>query len=449
MTGRRPAPGAVRPLLGAQPHPASGFQDSWYYATARGLVEHPALSERIRADVCVIGAGYTGLSAAIELAGRGYRVAVLEAYRVGAGASGRNGGVLGMGQRKDQDELEAWLGRDVAHKLWQIALDANALVRERIERFAIDCDLKNGELHAAHRPRHVRGYWDYADLLARDYGYERMRRVDRDEMVAMLGTDAYHGGYLDTGAGHLHPLNLTLGLARGAASLGAQLYEHSEVLDYRGGERPGQPVIARTAAGEVEADYLVIACNGYLGRLERSIESYQMPINNFVLATAPLGEGRARQINRDDLAVVDSRFVVNYFHLSPDHRLIFGGGENYSTRFPRDLKNFVRKHMLAVYPQLADVPIDHAWGGTLAITLKRMPHFGRKGHGVYWAQGYSGHGIAMANMGGKLVAEAIMGDAERFDLFARLPHVRFPGGRLLRWPALVAGMLYYSLLDRL
>jgi gamma-glutamylputrescine oxidase len=205
----------------------------------------------------------------------------------------------------------------------------------------------------------------------------------------------------------------------------------------------------RTAAGEVEADYLVIACNGYLGRLERSIESYQMPINNFVLATAPLGAARARQINRDDLAVVDSRFVVNYFHLSPDHRLIFGGGENYRARFPRDLKNFVRRHMLAVYPQLADVPIDHAWGGTLAITLKRMPHFGRKGHGVYWAQGYSGHGIAMANMGGKLVAEAIMGDAERFDLFARLPHVRFPGGRLLRWPALVAGMLYYSLLDRL
>jgi gamma-glutamylputrescine oxidase len=205
----------------------------------------------------------------------------------------------------------------------------------------------------------------------------------------------------------------------------------------------------RTAQGEVDAEYLVVACNGYLGRLERSIEAYQMPINNFILATAPLGEARAREINRDDLAVVDSRFVVNYFHLSPDRRLIFGGGENYSARFPRDIKGFVRRHMLAVYPQLADVAIDHAWGGTLAITLKRMPHFGRKGHGIWWAQGYSGHGIAMANMGGKLVAEAIMGHAERFDLFARLPHVRFPGGRLLRWPALVAGMLYYAMLDRL
>jgi len=432
-----------------QPHPSRGFEASWYYATARGLVDHPPLTERVQADVCIIGAGYTGLSAAIELARSGYRVVVLEAYRVGAGASGRNGGVLGMGQRKDQDELEAWLGPEKARQLWRIALDANALVRERIERYAIDCELKDGELHAAHRPRHARAYWEYAGKLVRDYGYEGMRCIDRDEMVAMLGTDVYHGGYLDTGAGHLHPLNLALGLARVATELGARIFEHSEVLGYRGGERPGERVVVRTAAGEIEADYAIIACNGYLGRLERSIEAYQMPINNFVLATAPLDEPLARQINRDDLAVVDSRFVVNYFHLSPDRRLIFGGGENYSARFPRDLRRFVRRHMLGVYPQLADVPIDYAWGGTLAITLKRMPHFGRAGHGVWWAQGYSGHGIAMANMGGKLVADAIMGHAERFDLFAKLPHVRFPGGRWLRWPALVAGMLYYAALDRL
>jgi gamma-glutamylputrescine oxidase len=412
------------------------------------LAAYPSLTERIRADVCVVGAGYTGLSAALELAVRGYRVVVLEAHRVGAGASGRNGGVLGMGQRRDQHELEAWLGRDRARQFWQIALDANALVRDRVVRYDIDCDLKDGELHAAHRPRHVRYYWEYVDYLARDYGYERMRRVDRDEMVALLGTDSYHGGYLDLGAGHLHPLNLALGLARAATAEGATIFERSEVQGYTCGTRPGEPVRVRTSAGEVEADYLVVACNGYLGRLERGIESFQMPINNFMLATAPLGEARARRINRDDLAVVDSRFVVNYFHLSPDGRLIFGGGENYSPRFPRDLKSFVRRHMLEVYPDLADVAIDYAWGGTLAITLKRMPHFGRRGHGIYWAQGYSGHGIAMANMGGKLVAEAIMGNAERFDLFARLPHRRFPGGRLLRWPALVAGMLYYAMLDR-
>jgi len=440
MAGRQPTRG--------QPHPAAGFEASWYYATALGLTDYPVLEDTLSVDVCIIGAGYTGLSTALELAERGYSVAVLEAYRVGAGASGRNGGVLGMGQRKDQQELERWLGGDTARRLWQIALDANALVRERVARYQIDCDLTDGELHAAHRPRHVAYYRQYAEHLERVYGYAGCRPVDRDEMVAMLGTEAYHGGYLDCGAGHLHPLNLALGLARAATAAGARIFERSTVLDYSGGERPGESVRVRTAAGQVTATYLVIACNGYLGGLERSIESYQMPINNFVLATAPLEEARARRINRDNVAVVDSRFVVNYFHLSPDRRLIFGGGENYSTRFPRDLKAFVRRHLLAVYPTLADVPVDYAWGGTLAITLKRMPHFGRKGYGVYWAQGYSGHGIAMANMGGKLVAEAIMGSAERFDLFADLPHRRFPGGRLLRWPALVAGMLYYAMLDR-
>jgi gamma-glutamylputrescine oxidase len=442
------APVAGRSGMQGLPHPAAGFEDSWYYATAIGLTDYPVLDAALSADVCVIGAGYTGLSAALELAERGYSVVVLEAHRVGAGASGRNGGVLGMGQRKDQQDLERWLGGDTARRLWQIALDANALVRDRIERYQIDCDLTDGELHAAHRPRHVAYYAQYSAHLERAYGYAGCRWVDRDEMVAMLGTEAYHGGYLDRGAGHLHPLNLTLGLARAATAAGARIFEHSTVLDYAGGERPGRPVRVRTATGQVSATYLVLACNGYLGRLERSIASYQMPINNFVLATAPLPEPRARGINRDNVAVVDSRFVVNYFHLSPDRRLIFGGGENYSARFPGDLKTFVRRHLLTVYPDLADVPVDYAWGGTLAITLKRMPHFGRKGYGVYWAQGYSGHGIAMANMGGKLVAEAIVGNAERFDLFARLPHRRFPGGRLLRWPALVAGMLYYAMLDR-
>jgi gamma-glutamylputrescine oxidase len=263
-------------------------------------------------------------------------------------------------------------------------------------------------------------------------------------MADMLGMRTYHGGYLDQGAGHLHPLNLALGLAGAAESHGARIFERSAVTDYR--ESDGG-VTVTTDRGEVQADYLLLACNGYLGRLARRIESFQMPINNFVLATEPLGEARARQINRDDVAVVDSRFVVNYFHNSPDHRLIFGGGENYSPRFPKDLKRFVRRFMLEVYPDLDDARIDYAWGGTLAITLKRMPHFGRRGP-VFWAQGYSGHGVAMANMGGKLIAEALAGDAERFDLFARLPHARFPGGRYLRWPALVAGMLYYALLDR-
>lgn len=429
--------------------PSVGFEDSWYYASVRGSVDHPQLEEAVQADVCVVGGGYTGLSAALELALRGYAVVLLEAYRIGSGASGRNGGVLGMGQRKEQDELEAWLGADTAARMWQVALDANALVRDRVARYQIDCDLVDGELHAAHRARYVDDYWAYADHLAQRYDYHHCRRVDAAEMAEMLGTQTYFGGYLDSGAGHLHPLNLALGLARACQAAGVRIFEHAAAVGI--GERTGGPVTVRTATGEVRADYVVLACNGYLGDLgrqvSRSVEAYQMPINNFLLATEPLGADRARRINRDDVAVVDSRFVVNYFHLSRDRRLIFGGGENYSPRFPRDLKAFVRRHMLAVYPGLDDVRIDYAWGGTLAITLKRMPHFGRSGN-VFWAQGYSGHGIAMANMGGKLIAEALAGTAERFDLFARLPQVRFPGGRHLRWPALVAGMLYYALLDR-
>ena len=214
-------------------------------------------------------------------------------------------------------------------------------------------------------------------------------------------------------------------------------------------EAKGEKVVVATADGLVEANYLLIGCNGYLGRLDKEAEKYQMPINNFILATEPLGAERASQINRDNLAIVDTRFVVNYWHNSPDHRLIFGGGENYSSRFPRDIAQFVRKYMLEVYPNLKDVNIEYGWGGTLAITMRRMPHFGRKAHNIYWAQGYSGHGIHMATMGGKMAADAIMGQAERFDLFASLKHYPFPGGRWLRWPGLVAGMLYYSLLDHL
>jgi gamma-glutamylputrescine oxidase len=431
--------------------PDHGFEQSWYFATAKGLVARPVLDQHLRVDVCVVGGGYTGLSAALELAERGYAVALLEGYRIGSGASGRNGGVLGIGQRKDQDELERWLGLDSAKALWQLSLEANALVRERIARFGIDCDLKDGELHAAHRHRHVDHYWEYVDLLAERYDYHDCRKVDATEMADMLGMNTYHGGYLDQRAGHLHPLNLALGLAQACAAAGVQLFEHSKALSYapqHGQRNASSRVTVRTAQGEVDAEYLVLACNGYLDRLAPDIEAYQMPINNFVLATAPLGEARARRLNRDDVAVVDSRFVVNYFRMTADHRLLFGGGENYSPRFPKDLKSFVRGYMLEVYPELANVAIDHAWGGTLAITLRRMPHFGRSGN-VFWAQGYSGHGVALANLGGTLIAEAMAGTAERFDLFARLPHRRFPGGRHLRWPALVAGMLYYAMLDRL
>lgn len=426
-----------------------GFDESWYYATAKGLHDYAGLESDVRADVCIVGAGYTGISAAIELAERGYSVVVLENYRVGSGASGRNGGVLGMGQRKGQDELQQWLGKDTAKVLWNIACDANQLVRDRIAKYNIDCDLTDGELTVAHKKKYEQELWDYAELLETDYGFSNHHNVDQAEVADMMGVDSMYGGYVDNQAGHIHPLNLILGEARVARDLGVQIFEHSKATHYE--NNPSSPALIdiHTGKGKITADFMVIACNGYLDKLEPKASRLQMPINNFVLATEPLGEELARSINRDNLAIVDTRFVVNYFHNSPDHRLIFGGGENYSSRYPNDIPAFVRRHMLKVYPQLADVKIDYGWGGTLAITLKRMPNFGRKADNVYWAQGYSGHGIAMANMGGKLVAEAIAGQAERFDLFANIKQTPFPGGKLLRTPALIAGMLYYSLLDRL
>lgn len=423
-----------------------GFESSWYYATARGQDERSALAGSVDCDVCIVGAGYTGLTAALTLAERGYSVRVLERYRIASGASGRNGGVLGPGQRLDQEDLERWLGESHARALWNIALDANALVRELVGRHSIPCDLTDGHLLVAHKARLEADLWRQAEHLQRCYGYDDVAPVGRAQVQALLGTDRFFGGVLDRRAGHLHPLNYALGLAAAAESLGASLHEHTEAT---GILRTADGVRVATASGDVRARFVVMACNGYLGRLDPHIDGYVMPINNFMLATEPLGESRARSLNRENLAVVDTRFVVSYFHNSPDHRLIFGGGENYSSRFPRQLKELVRARMLDVYPSLGDVAIDHVWGGTLAITLKRMPHFGRRDDVIYWAHGYSGHGIAMATLGGRMVAEAISGQAERFDVMARIPQQRFPGGRYLRWPGLVAGMLWYSLMDRL
>lgn len=426
--------------------PSIGYDESWYYATANRIKNYPSLKGKLVADVCIIGAGYTGLSAAIHLAKKDFKVAVLEAHHIGSGASGRNGGVLGMGQRKSQEELEEWLGMDDARLMWQIASDANQLVRDLIKEFKIDCDLTDGHLAVAHKASHVKQLWDHCDHLANFYDCSDYKPVTAEDVRNIMGVDTYHGGYVDYRAGHVHPLNLALGLGEAARALGVEIFENSRVNEY---QQQGERVSVKTDTGLVEAKFLVIGCNGYLGRLDKEAEKYQMPINNFILATEPLGQDRARAINRDNLAIVDTRFVVNYWHNSPDQRLIFGGGENYSSKFPKNIKEFVRKHMLEVYPSLEDTQIEYGWGGTLAITMRRMPHFGRKAKNIYWAQGYSGHGIHMATMGGKLAADAIMGQAERFDLFASLKHLPFPGGRLLRWPALVTGMLYYSILDRL
>ena len=417
-------------------HPAS-----WYAASAAPLPPFPTLEGEVAADVAVVGGGYTGLSAALHLAEAGFDVALVEANRVGWGASGRNGGQVGPGQRRDQDWLEKAAGKDAARALWDLSVEAGALVRGLISRHAIACDLRPGIVHAAHKRGYVAEHEAYAALLARDYG-ARVEALDAAATAAALGTDAYFGAIRYPDAAHLHPLYYARGLARAAQAAGVRIFETSRAT----GRAPGR---VATDGGVVRAPHVVLAVNGYHGDLEPALSARVLPINNFILATEPMGPERARALIPSGEAAADSRFVVNYWRLTADHRMLFGGGESYGWRFPADIAALVRPRMLAIYPQLADLAVTHAWGGTLAITTNRMPAFQRLDAGTWSASGYSGHGVAIATLAGRLIAEAIAGDASRFDVFARLPQRPFPGGALLRWPLLVTAMSWYALRDRL
>ena len=422
-----------------------GAAPTWYEASAQTSPTWPALDGDARADVCVIGGGYTGLSCALHLAERGFSTVLLEARRIGNGASGRNGGQLGSGHRRDQATLERELGAERARLLWSLAEDAKALVRGLVARHGIECDLKPGIAIAAHRPRHARALVHETDHLRARYGYDQIEVLDRAALRAEVASENFHGGLLDRGAGHLHPLDYARGLARAAAEAGVDIHEESPVT----GLAPGAPCNVRAGPHTVTADAVVLACNGYLDTLDPGCGKRVMPINNFILATEPLGQEHARDLIPNDIAVVDTRFVVNYFRLSADGRLLFGGGETSSSRLPADPGPLVRRCMLRIFPQLADVRVDHTWGGTLAITRTRMPSIGRLDDGLYYGQGYSGHGVALATLGGALIAEAIAGTLERFDVFARLPQSPFPGGKLLRWPTLALALAYGALRDRL
>lgn len=420
------------------------YPASWYAATANALEPFPELAGETRADVCVVGAGYTGLSAALHLAEAGLDVVLLEAHRVGFGASGRNGGQLGSGQRRDQEELEAMFGRDDAHRLWDLGEEAKQLVRDLVAKHGIECDLKPGIAWTGFGKSDTKHLHEYAEHMQREYGYDQISALSPEEWSGICPSPAYDGALLDMGAGHLHPLNFALGLARAAAKAGVRIYERTEVTGVQEGAKP----VVRTAQGQVSCDHVVLACNGYLGGLNEKVAARVMPINNFVVATEPLGDDDAKVLSRD-IAVCDSKFVVNYFRLSADNRLLFGGGESYGYRFPRDIEATVRKPMSEIYPHLKDVRIDYAWGGTLAITMKRLPFVARLRSNILSASGYSGHGLGTATHCGMLMARAIQGDAEGFDTMSALPAPGFPGGRALRSPLLVLAMSWYAMRDRL
>lgn len=429
-------------LLFANDRPGE-YPPSWYAATRAELAPFAQLRGEKRADVCIIGAGYTGLSAALHLAQAGRKVIVLEAHRVGFGASGRNGGQVGSGQRLEQDDLERLTGRENARRYWDLAQDAKALVRSLISAYQMPVRFHPGVAHACWHDAEVRHAHDYAEKLAREYDYDQIEPLDRDGIRHLIGSEAYKGGEIDRGAGHLHPLNFAVGLARAAMSAGAEICEQSHVHRIDRGAK----ITVATSQGRVVADQIVVACNGYLGHMLPEVAAKVMPINNFILATEPLGN-RAHEILSEPVAVADTKFVVNYWRLSDDGRLLFGGGESYGWKFP-DIRRTVMKPMLQVYPQLRDVRIDYAWGGTLAITMNRLPCFARVAPNIWSASGYSGHGVALATLAGKLISEALAGESDGFDLMAALPQHRFPGGIALRWPLLVTAMTWYAMRDRL
>jgi len=424
---------------------AGEYPSSYYAATAHELDRFSSLKGDETCDVCVVGAGYTGLSTALHLAERGYDVILLEAQRLGFGASGRNGGQVGSGQRVEQDDLEKMVGKDHARQLWDMGEESKSTVRELIAKHDIACGYKSGVLHAELKRKHLHHTKAYVEKLQKEYGYEQIEFMEEASLRSAVGTGAYCGGSMDRGAGHLHPLNFALGLARACVAAGVRVFEETRVTEVKRGD----PAEVLTGAGKVTAKFVALGANGYLGNLEPQIATRVMPINNFIVATEPLGEDMARSLIRDDIAIADSKFVVNYFRLSEDNRMLFGGGESYGYKFPKNLVDKARKPMLEIYPQLADTRIDYAWGGTLGITMNRMPDFRRLTPNILSASGYSGHGVAMATLAGKLMAEAISGTAERFDIMANVPTSRFPGGAGLRTPLLILAMLWFSLRDRL
>ncbi len=418
--------------------------DSWYLASAELPPERPALKGHHRADVCVVGAGFTGLSAARHLAAKGLRVIVLDAHRVGFGASARNGGQVWSGYNTPQRQLAKKYGAEHARRMWDLTQEAKADVRAICAAEVPEAHYRPGIAEAAVKPAELDEMHRDAAFLQSAYGYDQMTLWDRAAMRAVIKTDDYHGGHLDMGAGHMHPLRYLLAQARLAEAAGAVIHDRSEVHHIAHGD----PAEVRTGRGRVQANHVILAGNGYLSNIDRKVTAKIMPVNSFIAATEPLGD-RADAVLARDIAVSDSKFVLNYYRLSEDRRLLFGGRPSYSIGFPKDIAAFMSARIDAMFPQIAGVGIDHAWGGTLGITANRLPSLQKVAPNVVSAGGYSGVGVALSGMAGKIMAEAVAGQAGRFDVLASLKVPHFPGGTALRAPLLRTAMTWYALRDRL
>jgi gamma-glutamylputrescine oxidase len=422
------------------------LNDSYYRATANAWEAQPSFAGDGKYDVAVIGGGFTGLSAALACAEKGLKVALLEAKTIGFGASGRNGGQLIPGLRWSMREIDEEFGRDRATAIFDLAYGAVDRVRGRIAKHNIQCDLKAGHMEAAYKPTHFEAMQRDADYLAKEFGWEA-EVVQPTAMGQHINGGGYYGGIYDPNGGHFHPLNYALGLATAAKLAGVDIVENALVNWLT---ELADPFEIFYNDSTVSAKNTIVATDTWSadfgGDCDLDLGRFTIPIMNYNIATAPLRN--ADELLPSDAAIADSRFVLNYFRLSADKRLIFGGGEKYVQTPPADIGAFVRKHMVEVFPSLANTPIDYAWGGAVGVTANRLPHMGRKGN-VFYAHGFSGHGALVTTLAGELMAEAVVGTMERFDVFASLPHTRFPGGKWLARPLATLGLLYYAMRDRL
>lgn len=421
-------------------------QNSYYEASVTRPAVQPELNESLSVDVLVVGAGFAGLSAAIEFARRGYSVVVLEADRICSGASGRNGGQVIVGYASGQEVFEQQLGPDLARRAWDMSLDAVRLVDERVRDFGIDCDQVKGYLHVADCPRKARALEEDAAAMAKNYGFASEVATGAD-VQRFIQSPRYAACAFESVSGHVHPLKYGLGLAQAAQSLGVRMFEHSAVLRLQ----RGKTLTAHTAQGSVTARFGVLAGNYALPefgpKVAPELSARMMPVGTYIIGTAPLGAELCRQLIPSDAAVCDNNFILDYYRFSADHRMLFGGRVSYTTRTPANLKETMTQRLGQIFPQLKTAPIEYVWGGFVDISMNRAPDFGRLGDNLYYLQGFSGHGVALTGLAGQLVAQTVAGQAESFDVFAKLRHLPFPGGPLLRTPSLVLGTLYHRLRD--
>ncbi|HWS39663.1 MAG TPA: FAD-binding oxidoreductase, partial [Arenimonas sp.] len=404
--------------------------------------ERKKLEGKVEADICIVGAGYTGLSTALHLAEAGFKVVVLESAKVGWGASGRNGGQIVHSYSRDIDVIESNYGKSVAEPMGKMAFEGARIIRERVAKYNIQCDLKNGGVYAAKTHKKAKGLHEHKELWEK-YDGLKMQYLEGSDIQKHVKTDEYKAILIDPTGGHIHPLNLALGEATALESLGGVIYEQSPVLKI---ER-GDPAVVKTAKGEVRAKFVVVACNAYIGDLEPKLSAKSMPCGTQVVATAPLANWQ--DVLPTDHCVEDTNYLLDYYRLSADKRLIFGGGVVYGAKDPADIEAHIRPNLERTFPQLKGVKIDYAWTGNFLLTLSRLPQVGRLENNIYYAQGCSGHGVTYTHLIGRVLSEAIRGQFERFDVFAQLPHMPFPGGRAFRVPFTAMGALWYNLRDRL